>query len=185
MGPDPTRAYFWPAVNKRPTQEADPPLTRVLSDPTQRDFFWSEGKKIENFDIFRGNFPNSNPNLKLTRPGSKIFDPDPSLGFLDECTESFRYSSVICDSTYKCLLWMICQNKNSKFLWISKWYKIPNKKKFKSCLFSLGKCQKTTENWCFLHFFRLKLKRFKLFLVRDQQIDAFSFLNEWQAFLYS
>jgi len=33
--PDPTRAYFWPAVNKRPT--------RVLFDPTQSNFFWPEG----------------------------------------------------------------------------------------------------------------------------------------------
>jgi len=79
--PEPTRAYFWPAVNKRPTRLW--PLS---------NFFWPEGKKIENFDIFRGNFPNSNPNhkwltrpnpshKKLTRPGSKIFDPDPSLVF--------------------------------------------------------------------------------------------------------
>jgi len=36
--------------------------------------------KIEKFDIFRGNFPNPNPNHKwLTRPGSKKFYPDPSL----------------------------------------------------------------------------------------------------------
>jgi len=70
--PDPTRAYFWPAVNKG--------LTRVLSDPTQRDFFWPEGQKIEKFDIFRGNFPNSNPNHKwLTWPDPN-FDPVPSLG---------------------------------------------------------------------------------------------------------
>jgi len=52
-------------------------------------------EKIEKFDIFRGNFPNSNPNhrwltqsdpshkkfKKLTRPGSKNFNPDPSLQF--------------------------------------------------------------------------------------------------------
>jgi len=61
--PDPTRAYFWPAVNKRPT--------RLWPEyfPTQRDFFWPEGQKIEKIDIFWGNFPNSNPNHKwLTRP---------------------------------------------------------------------------------------------------------------------
>jgi len=68
MGPDLTRAYFWPAVNK----SGQPAL-----DLTQRDFFWPEWKKI---DIFRENFPNSNPNHKwLTRPESKFFDPDPSL----------------------------------------------------------------------------------------------------------
>jgi len=34
----------------------------------------------EKIDVFRGNFPNSNPNHKwLTRPRSKNFDPDPSL----------------------------------------------------------------------------------------------------------
>jgi len=43
-------------------------------------FFDPKGKKIEKFDVFRGNFPNSNPNQKwLTPPRSKIFDPDPSL----------------------------------------------------------------------------------------------------------
>jgi len=77
MGPDPTWAYFWPAVNKGPTcLQPRYFLTR------------SEGKKIEKFDILRGNFPNSNPNHKwLTNPShkkivptrSKIFEPDPSL----------------------------------------------------------------------------------------------------------
>jgi len=45
MGPDPTRAYFWPAVNKRP---ARPPLTQVLFDPTRRIFFWPNGEKLKN-----------------------------------------------------------------------------------------------------------------------------------------
>jgi len=74
MGPDPTQAYFLPAVNKR--------LTRGTFRPDLKRIFWPEEKKIEKFDIFRGNFPNSNPNHKwLTRPhpGSKFFDPDPSL----------------------------------------------------------------------------------------------------------
>jgi len=36
-------------------------------------------KKIESFDIFRGNFPNPNSNHRwLTRPDKK-FDPEPSL----------------------------------------------------------------------------------------------------------
>jgi len=68
MGPDPTRAYFWPAVNKRPT--------RVLSDPTRSDFFLNEGKKIEKFYVFRWNFQNSNPNHKcLTRPEPQKIGP--------------------------------------------------------------------------------------------------------------
>jgi len=45
-----------------------PALDRVPFDPTRRDFFWSsEGKKIEKFDVFRGNFPNTNHRW-LTRP---------------------------------------------------------------------------------------------------------------------
>jgi len=35
MGPDPTRAYFWPAVKK----EANTPLTRVIFDQAQEIFF--------------------------------------------------------------------------------------------------------------------------------------------------
>jgi len=80
--PDLIRAYFWPAINKRPT--------RVLSDSTRSNFFLTRREKIEKFDVFRGNFQNSNPNHKWltrpepqkidpTRPGSKNFDPDPSL----------------------------------------------------------------------------------------------------------
>jgi len=76
----------------RSKKEADPPLTWILSDPIRRDFFWPKGKKTEKFDVFRGNFPNSNPNHKwltrlkpqktdLTQPWSKIFDPDPSLAY--------------------------------------------------------------------------------------------------------
>jgi len=82
MGPDPTRAYFWPAANKR--------LTRLwhgyfLTRPDPKRFFWSKGKKIENFDIFRGNFTNSNPSHKwLTRP-------DPGQKFL---TRSHHYYTL-------------------------------------------------------------------------------------------
>jgi len=70
MGPDPTRAYFWPTVNKRPTR-----LWPGYFPTRPEAIFWPEGKKIEKFDVFRGNFPNSNPNHKwLTRPdpGQKI-----------------------------------------------------------------------------------------------------------------
>jgi len=81
MGPDPTRAYLWPAVNKRPNH--------LWPDP-KRLFLTRRGKKIETFAIFRGNFPNPNRNhkwltwpdlsqKKLSGPRSKNFDPDPSL----------------------------------------------------------------------------------------------------------
>jgi len=71
MGPDPTWAYFWLAENKRPNRLWPGYfLTR------------SKGKKIEKFDVFRGNFPNSNPNptrpepqkIDQIWPGSKKFD---------------------------------------------------------------------------------------------------------------
>jgi len=61
---------------------ADPPLTRILFDSTQRDFFWPEKKKIEIFYILRGNFPNPKhrwltqldpSHKKLTRP---LFEPN-------------------------------------------------------------------------------------------------------------
>jgi len=50
-------------------------LTRVLSDTT-------DGEKIEKFDVYRGKFPNPNPDPNhkwLTQPRSKIFAWDPSL----------------------------------------------------------------------------------------------------------
>jgi len=60
LWPNPTRAYFKPAVNKR--------LTHLwpgyfLTRPN--DIFLSEGEKIEFFCIFRENFPNAG---WLTRP---------------------------------------------------------------------------------------------------------------------
>jgi len=62
MGPDPTRAYFDPQ--------------QIRAQPAfDSGTFWSEEKKIEKFDIFRENFPNSNQNHKwLTQPnpGQKI-----------------------------------------------------------------------------------------------------------------
>jgi len=75
--PDPTQAYFWPAVNGR----ADPPLTRVLFNPiTQRYFFLTRGKNL----TFLGNL---NPNHKwLTRP-------DPGQKFL---TQTHHYPRPKC-----------------------------------------------------------------------------------------
>jgi len=55
MGPDPTQAYFWPAVNKRPTR-----LRPGTFQPNPKRFFWPDRKKIQKFDIFSGKFPNSN-----------------------------------------------------------------------------------------------------------------------------
>jgi len=82
MGPDPTQAYFWPAVNKRPTH----PQPRYFPTRPEEIFFSPKGNFFEKFDIFRGNFPNSNPNHKwLTQPGptrpdlshKKLTQPNP------------------------------------------------------------------------------------------------------------
>jgi len=63
--PDLTQAYFWPAVNKRPARLWPGSFLT-----------WPEEKKIEKFDIFLGNFPNSKPNHKwLTRPEPQKIDP--------------------------------------------------------------------------------------------------------------
>jgi len=73
----PTRAYFWPVVNKGliwlwPWYF----LTRPF------EIFLTPSEKSWKFDIFRRNFPNPNPNHRwLTRPSPsyKKIDPDPSL----------------------------------------------------------------------------------------------------------
>jgi len=104
MGPDPTRAYFWPAVNKRLT-----PLQPgyFLTQLEENILSWRE--KIEKFDVFWRNFPNSSPNHKWltqpepqkidpTRPRSKIFDPDPSLvhneQFLRSCVKIITLNDI-------------------------------------------------------------------------------------------
>jgi len=66
MGPDPTWAYFWPTVNKRPT--------RLW---TGCFLTWPEGEKIEKFHVFKGKF--YKPKLKpwiadLTRPETQKID---------------------------------------------------------------------------------------------------------------
>jgi len=79
--PDPTRAYFWPAVNKRPTRLQHGYL------PTQPKaiFFAPKGKKLNNLIFLRGIFEiqtqtiNGWPNPTRV----KTFDPDPSLSCLD------------------------------------------------------------------------------------------------------
>jgi len=44
MDPDLTQAYFWPAVNKRPTRL----WPRYFLTQPEEVFFWSEGKKLKN-----------------------------------------------------------------------------------------------------------------------------------------
>jgi len=89
MGPDPTRAYRWSAVNKRPTCLRP---GYFLTQPKEI-FFDTEGKKLKNLsflgEIFQiqtqtiNGWPDPTQpepqKIDLTRSGSKIFDPDPSL----------------------------------------------------------------------------------------------------------
>jgi len=65
MGPDPTR----------PEYTLDPQEIRG-QPPFDLDTFltWSEGKKIENSEIFRGNFPNPNQRW-VNRPEQQKIDP--------------------------------------------------------------------------------------------------------------
>jgi len=89
MGPDPTQAYFWPTVNKRPTRLWP---GYFLTQPEW--IFLTGGKKIEKFGIFRRNFPNSNPNPKwLSQPNPTWATknwPDPGQKFL---TRTHHYSA--------------------------------------------------------------------------------------------
>jgi len=64
MDPDPTRAYFWPAVKKR--------LTRLWPTP-MRFFLIRRGKNWKIWDLW-GNFPNPNQ-IWLTRPEQPKFVP--------------------------------------------------------------------------------------------------------------
>jgi len=82
--PDPTRAYFWPAVNKRPTRL----WPGYFPTRPEAIFFDPKEKKLKNLTFLAeiswilNQTINGRPDpshKKLTRPGSKIFDPDPSL----------------------------------------------------------------------------------------------------------
>jgi len=80
MGPDPTPAYFWPAVKKRLTRLW--PGWYFLTWPKDI-FFDPKGKKLKNLmflgEIFQIQTQTLNGWPDLTRTGSKNFDPDPSL----------------------------------------------------------------------------------------------------------
>jgi len=69
MGPDPTRAYFWPAVNKRPTR-LQPGY--FLTWP-EEIFFDPKGKKLKKSTFLGEIFPIQ------TQTINGWPDPDPSL----------------------------------------------------------------------------------------------------------
>jgi len=85
MGPDPTRAYFWPAVNKRQTR----PWPGYFLTWPEEIFFDPKGKKLKNL-MFLGELFQIQTQTIDGWPGSKIIDPDPSLvtaeqSFIQSC----------------------------------------------------------------------------------------------------
>jgi len=67
MGSDPTWAYFWPTVKKRPARLWSIDPGTFLPHPKR--YFLTHREKIEKINIFRGNFPNPNSNHRWpTRP---------------------------------------------------------------------------------------------------------------------
>jgi len=70
MGPNPTRAYFWPAVNKRPTG-FDPGTFRP-----EAIFFDPKGKKLKNL-TFLGDI------FKIQTKTKNVW-PDPGQKFLTQ-----------------------------------------------------------------------------------------------------
>jgi len=69
MKPDPTRAYFWPAVNKRPTHLWPGYFLTQLKE----NFFDPRGKKLTKFDVFRENFQIQTQTINGWRdPGQKF-----------------------------------------------------------------------------------------------------------------
>jgi len=87
MGPDPTQAYFWPAVNKRPTWL----WPGYFLTRSEEIVFDPKSKKLKNLgflgEIFKHKHkpktadPTWPKQQKFDPTGlrSKIFNPDPSL----------------------------------------------------------------------------------------------------------
>jgi len=83
MAPNLTRAYFWPKVNERPTCLWSGYFLIQLDE-----IFYPKGKKLKNLEFLgeifqtKDGWPNlthlEHQKIDSTRPGSKIFDPDPS-----------------------------------------------------------------------------------------------------------
>jgi len=106
MSPDPTRTYFWPAVNKRQTP-LWPEYFSTRPDDIFLEPFDPKGKKLKNL-TFLGEIHTQSkdgwPNLtrleqqKFYPTRVKIFDPDPSLmrwlAFLPTFTWNLVWSSL-------------------------------------------------------------------------------------------
>jgi len=90
MGPDLTRAYFWPTVNKRPNRL----WPRYFLTQPRRDFL-TRKEKIEKFNILRENFlsPNTIHNW-LTWPELLKIDPTwPESKFLAQTHHQYSGNS--------------------------------------------------------------------------------------------
>jgi len=77
MGPDPTQAYFWPAVNKRPTQ-----LWPWYFLTRPKDIFIDpKGKKLKNLGFIGEIFQTQTPNQKRWPDPTQAtkYWPDPTL----------------------------------------------------------------------------------------------------------
>jgi len=96
MGPDPTRAYFWPAVNKR--------LPRLWPGyfPTwpEEIFFWPEGNKIEKLTFLGEIFQIQTQTINGW--------PDPGQKFLTQIHHYYKVKmSFSCISTVWLLVFVV------------------------------------------------------------------------------
>jgi len=94
MGPDPTRAYFWPAVNKRPTRHGP---GHFLARPD--GIFLIRKEKNKKFGIFRRNFPMLNPNQRW------LIWPDPTQATKNWSDQGQKYLVRTHHCTKSCRFW--------------------------------------------------------------------------------
>jgi len=95
MGPDPTRAYFWPTANKRPACL----WPKYFLTRPEEIFFYPKGKKLKNLGFSGGNFPNPYSNQRrLTRPhpsNKKLTQRKPGHKFWPRSHHYFDFSDTI------------------------------------------------------------------------------------------
>jgi len=78
---DPSQAYFWPEVNRRPTCLWPGYFLTWPKDIflIRRGHSWAKFSKFKPKPKMADPTQHDSSYKKLTRPGSEIFDPDPSL----------------------------------------------------------------------------------------------------------
>jgi len=112
-GPDPTRTYFWPAVNKRPTQL----WPRYFLTQPNEILFDPKGKKLKKLtflgEVFQIHTQTTNGWSDPTRPEQQKFDLlDPGQKFL---TQTHHW--YLCLKFMKCLF--VSLNLNIIFFYVS------------------------------------------------------------------